>query len=124
MARAGKIADYLVNQWVAQMLGISTFIGLANGDPYATGNPSSLEPAQGTYARASITYAQSGRLLSNANALLWVGIPSGFNVAWLTAYDAAANGNLLYACPYTDGIYDSQGTLTIPIGGFATGFDG
>lgn len=65
----------------------TAYLQLHTGDPGAAGTSNQAT----TTTRKSATFANN----RNTSAVRWTGVNDGETVAWLSAWDAATNGNLL-----------------------------
>lgn len=126
MARGqGRVADSLAVPWLDQLAAATTYLSLSTGDPFSVSDPKTLEPGGPVYARAPVTWTRSGRLLYNAVALAWTGVPANSVVAYIVGWDAAFNGNVTFGTPITPLTYGQSqaGGLIIDIGQFFVGLD-
>lgn len=123
--RAGRISDYLVNAWMAQLNTTANYVALFSSDPYAVQTPSTVEIVGASYARFLAATTLSGRLMTLTSAMSFQGIAAGGQVAFLGAFDAAFNGNFLWAGPVPGGpfAYPTGGSLAVAANSVHVGLD-
>lgn len=124
--RAARVSDSTAAAWLVDLAKRTTHLSVMNGRTFAVSDPLTLEPAGSVYARARVTWRIAGRLITNVNPLVWVGIPSDFDVVDLAGWDAGINGRVTVAVPApADLSFEevSSGGLIIPAGDFFFGLD-
>lgn len=97
--RSGRIGNYLVFSWMSQLNSLPHYLTLFSSDPYLAQDPTTVEAQGAQYARDLSTTSLSGRLVTVTSAASWHGMPAGTVITHLGAFDAAFNGNLLWAGP-------------------------
>lgn len=121
MPRAGRVFDNQATRWLDDLLR-ATHLGLTLQDPFSVGDPLTVEVSAGTYARAAVGWARSGRLNRNTLQVSWTGLPIGTNVWGLVGWTAATNGEAVFAFPYAVSL-PSGGGFSIAANGVFVGVD-
>jgi hypothetical protein len=124
-ARAGRFSDYQINIWLSALAGATKYYALFSSDPYLAGTPTAVEMTGTGYARAIGTESLSGKIVTVTTALSWPTIPSGSTLSHIGAFDAAFNGNLLFAGPIPGGprSYPAGGSLVLNANSYHYGID-
>lgn len=122
MARAGRVSDVVASAWLADLAARSTHLALMTQDPYSVVDPLTVEVG-GAYSRVLVSWLTSLRLLRNAGALVWSGIPSGTQVVAIAGFDAGFNGAMSFSAPIPARFWPNGGGLTIPAEDFFVGLD-
>lgn len=131
--RVGKTSTYLANKWLTEIQNgtIPSYLALFSSDPQSAGSPLTVELAFNSYVRPLATWSLAGRILTTTNAQTWNTIPPGITIPYIGAFDALANGNLLFSGPVPVasasplGYYDYTygGYLTLAAGAYHFGLD-
>lgn len=121
--RAGRVSDFQAGIWLADLSARASHVGLSKSDPYAVGDPLTVEPQNVGYARAATTWTTVGRLLRNVASLAYTGMPTGTQIVSMTLWDAAVNGHLLANVPITPYTLTTAGGLTVAANQLFVGLD-
>lgn len=121
MPRTGKIAPFIVSDWLDDLAARTSHVGLCSQDPMTVMDPLTVEPMNGVYHRSAAAWTKSGSLLRNVNALVWPGLPIGSVITWYAGWDAAVNGQLTFACPSPLLAFPNGGGFEVPAMAFFVG---
>ena len=124
-ARAGRFSDYQINIWLSGLAGSTKYYALFSSDPYLAGTPTAVEMTGTGYARLTATESLAGKIVTVTSVLLWTTIPAGSTLSHIGAFDAAFNGNLLFAGPIPGGprSYPNGGSLQLNANSYHYGID-
>lgn len=130
-ARQGIVSTYLAAKWLDEITSgaIPTYMSLFTSNPHLAGNPLTVELIGPSYVRAGATgaWSRAGRLLTCTSVLLWSSIPPGSVITHIGAFDAAVNGNFLFAGPVPNALgyysFSNGGYLQIAPNGWHVGLD-
>ncbi len=121
--RTGKVSSYQVTQWLEQLRTTPLWLGLMTQDPYSVGDPLTAEVTGGSYARATVTFTRSNRVLLNSTVASFGYLPGGVTVTGVAVWDAAFNGNLRAYSPMDPTGFLAGGVITLGMGVLAIGVD-
>lgn len=124
-ARAGRFSDYQINVWLTALAAQTKYYALFSSDPYLAGTPTAVEMTGAGYARITATESLAGKIVTVTNTMLWTTIPAGSTLSHIGAFDAAFNGNLLFAGPIPGGprSYPNGGSLQLAGNSYHYGID-
>ena len=121
MPRTGRVADDVAADWLDDLAARCTHVGVGSGDPFAVMDPLTVEPISVVYHRVTAAFLRVSNLLHNDGDWSWVGLPPGTVVTYYIGWDAAVNGNVVFAAPRSALAFPDGGGFTVPDGEFFFG---
>lgn len=121
----GRVSPYLVTSWMDDLEARVHYLALMSADPYGVSDPLTVEVLGALYARKAPAYVRTAyNLLVLDTAVVWNNLAPGTQVAAVAGFNAAFNGNMLYADVLDVPInYPVGGTYVLPAGEYYVGID-
>ena len=121
----GRFAPSKVTAWMDDLEAEDIWLSLVSSDPLATASPYTAELVGGTVARLASSWTRTSfNLMTLDEPLSFVGLPAGAYLAGVAAFDAAVNGNLLFADLLDQPLgFPAGGSYTLPAGEYVVGID-
>jgi hypothetical protein len=119
------MSDYQITAWLTALAAGPCYLTLFTSDPFVPVNPLTVELTGAGFARIVPTWSLSGKILTATNSLLWTSIQPGSAITHIGAFDAAFNGNFLFAGPIPNQpvSYPNGGYLQLAANTYHVGID-
>ena len=121
----GRFSTYQITGWIDDMYAAAKWLSVVSADPHATSSPLTTEIVGEGLTRQASSWTRTGAgLLTLDTAVVFAGLPAGAHVTGVAGFDAATNGNLLFADLLEQPVgFPFGGTYTLPAGEYVIGID-